>query len=96
MSGKGKPNIPLLWLYSLNGKLSCDECDSITWFDPNRGSRIDVPSNIVAIAVDRINHRGAIRVYDQGKYVGGVGSETAEDVIVIPWELNWSFIKGGI
>ena len=52
----------------------------------------------MAVAVDRINRRGAIRVYDQeGTYVGGVGPETPGDAIVIPWELNrWFYATGNL
>ncbi|KGM91614.1 uncharacterized protein PADG_12298 [Paracoccidioides brasiliensis Pb18] len=38
----------------------CNTCDSITWTEPMKGTRIDPPPNTVAVVVDLIHTRGAI------------------------------------
>ncbi|OJD11574.1 hypothetical protein AJ78_07676 [Emergomyces pasteurianus Ep9510] len=60
----------------------CNTCDSITWTEPAKGTRIDPPPNTVA---DLIHTRGAIRIYEnQGAYVNGVGTEEAGNRVIIP------------
>jgi hypothetical protein len=50
----------------------------------------------VAVVVDLINARGAIRIHDQqGSYIDGVGAADAGNFIIVPWDINWWFHVSG-
>jgi hypothetical protein len=50
----------------------------------------------VAVVVDLIHSRGAIRIYEnQGGYVNGVGTEETGNQVIIPWDETWWFYVAG-
>lgn len=50
----------------------------------------------MAVVVDLISARGAIRIYDQqSSYVDGVGTAEAGNLIIVPWDINWWFSVSG-
>jgi hypothetical protein len=50
----------------------------------------------VAVVVDLVSTRGAIRIYDQqGPYINGVGTEEAGKRIIVPWDASWWFYVSG-
>jgi hypothetical protein len=77
-------------------KVPCENCDRITWSEPGRGNRIEPPSNTVAVIVDLISARGAIRIFDQqDTYVDGVGTADAGNLVIVPWDIDWWFYVSG-
>jgi hypothetical protein len=48
----------------------------------------------VAVVVDVVHNRGAIRIYDKkdgssGEPIDGVGIESAGNVVIVPWDSDW-------
>jgi hypothetical protein len=50
----------------------------------------------VAVIVDLISARGAIRIFDQqDTYVDGVGTADAGNLVIVPWDIDWWFYVSG-
>lgn len=68
-----------------------DDCDRITWTHPSKGEEIQPPADTLAVIVDVVQNRGAMRIFEtqSGDYVSGVGLEDAGNFVIIPWETSW-------
>lgn len=75
----------------------CGDCESIIWKTPSKGTRIDPPANTVAVVVDVVDNRGAIRIFEKEgeEYVDGVGTEETGNLVIVPWESSWWFRVSG-
>jgi hypothetical protein len=51
----------------------------------------------VAVVVDVVNNRGAIRIFekDDSSRVDAVGIEEAGYLVIVPWNSNWWFRASG-
>lgn len=48
------------------------------------------------MVVDVTERQGAIHITkDDGAYIDMVGTECAENLVVIPWDIGWSLRKAG-
>jgi len=74
----------------------CGDCD-ITWTTPPKQTEIKPPENTVAVVVDVVDNRGAIRIFEKGgdKFVDGVGTEEKGNIVIVPWNSNWWFRASG-
>lgn len=45
----------------------------------------------MAVVVDVVDKQGAIRIFEKGgdKRVGAVGTESAGNMVIVPWDSNW-------
>ena len=79
------------------GQIDCGDCEPITWTTPSKGTRIDAPSNAVAVVIDVVESRGAIRIFEKesDEYVDGVGTEEAGNLVIVPWDNHWRFRVSG-
>lgn len=47
----------------------------------------------MAVVVDIVDKQGAIRIFEMGgdKRVDAVGTESAGNIVIVPWDSNWWF-----
>lgn len=76
---------------------SYDYRPTISWLYPDRGSETTPPASTAILLVDVGNHLGAIRIHERttGRYVDGVGTEQAGNVVLIPWKESWLYATSG-
>jgi hypothetical protein len=74
-----------------NIQIVCGDCEPIIWITPVKGTRINPPTNTVAVVVDVGSNRGAIRIFEKegGGYVNIIGMEEAGNQVIVPWDTNW-------
>lgn len=79
-------------------ELRCGDCEPICWSTPSKGLQISPPPNTVAVVVDVVRNRGAIRIFEKegGEYVDGVGTEEEGYRIIVPWQNTWWFRASGV
>ncbi|CAG8901412.1 unnamed protein product [Penicillium egyptiacum] len=79
-------------------EVTCDLCDRINWTTPSKGVQTTPPPRTVAIVVDVVQNRGAIRIFEKesGEYIDGVGTEEEGFRIIIPWRDTWRFRASGV
>jgi len=84
-------------LEECKNETACNECEPINWTTPSKGTRIDPPTNTLAVVVDVVNNRGAIRIFERkgDKYVDGVTMDDRGNMVIIPWDSNWWFRASG-
>ncbi|KAK3938102.1 hypothetical protein QBC46DRAFT_169887 [Diplogelasinospora grovesii] len=72
------------------------EC-GIAWNELHKATKIVPPRGTVAIVVDVPENKGAIRVFEDAsdQYLGGVGTEHAGFMVIVPWDENWWFRVSG-
>ncbi len=53
--------------------------------------------NTAVVVVDFRNNQGAIQIVDKqlNKYVDGVGTEVAGNLVMIPWKKDWWYYYMG-
>jgi len=68
-----------------------DDCEQILWTHPSKGEEIHPPADTLAIVVDVVHNRGAMRIFEKktDNYVSGVGIEDAGNYVIIPWDSSW-------
>ena len=74
------------------------DCDQITWTNPAKGAEIHPPPETLAVIVDVVNNRGAMRIFEKegGEYVDGVGLDDAGTLVIISWNSRWSLRASGV
>ncbi len=58
-------------------------------------TEIRPPINTVAVVVDLVQCRGAIRIFKDDKRIGAVGTGEAGNRVIIPWDNAWWFRASG-
>lgn len=75
----------------------CGPCEPLEWTTPPKATRIDPPSNTVAVVVDLVHKQGAIRIFEKedDTSVNIVGTEETGNRVIVPWESTWWFRVSG-
>ena len=74
-----------------------DISERISWTNPSKGVQTTPPLRTVAVVVDVVRNRGAIRIFEKesGEYIDGVGTEEEGYRIIVPWRESWRFRASG-
>jgi hypothetical protein len=56
---------------------------------------ISPPENTVAVVVDISKHGGRIKFFNEAKFVGDVGAEDYQSLVMVPWDSRWMFYSIG-
>jgi len=71
--------------------LQIGDCESITWTNPEKGTRIYPPVHTLAVVVDLTDGQGALRFFEleTDKFVDMVGMEDAGKQVLVQWSKQW-------
>jgi len=83
-------------------KTNCGDCNpTIAWITPDNTFRTP-PEDTVVLIVDVRSSRGAVRIFQKSgddasvdEYVGGIGTELAGKMVIVPWDSSWYFSAAG-